>query len=286
MIKFSVVKMGMHFARLGALHVGDKERVAIMGVLNLDPHSFYSGSSFASANEAFTIAVKMIEEQVDIIDIGGASSAPGAPTVSVAIEKKRVRKLIRRLTTDFDVPLSIDTQRASVAKDALACGATIVNDVSGLKSDADMAQIIQDAGASCILMAANQRPGDCHSIPQILSALRESLQLATTANIPLHHIVIDPGIGFGKPVECDLQIIRNLGIFRELDRPILLGISRKNFIGKVLGYSLPEDRLYGSLAATTVAVLKKIHVIRTHDVSPTNDCVRMVQALEFTNGCD
>ena len=278
--------MDMHFARLGPLHVGDKERVAIMGVLNLDPHSFYSGSSFATANEAFTVAAKMIEDQVDIIDIGGASTAPGAPAVSAAIEKKRIRELIRRLTTEFDVPLSIDTQRASVAQEALACGATIVNDVSGLKSDADMAQVIQDAGASCILMAANQRPGDCHSIPQILSALRESLQLASTANIPSYHIVVDPGIGFGKPVECDLEIIRNLRILRKLDRPILLGVSRKNFIGKVLGHPLPEDRLYGSLAATTVALGEKIHVIRTHDVCATIDCVRMVKALQLTNGCD
>ena len=276
----------MHFARLGVLRVGDQERVAIMGILNLDPHSFYSGSSFATANEAFTVAAKMVEEQVDLIDIGGASTAPGAPTVSTDVEKQRIRQLIRRVTNEFNVPVSIDTQRASVAQEALACGATIVNDVSGLKSDTDMAQVIQDAGASCILMATNQRPGDCHSIPQILSALRESLQLATTANIPPNHIVIDPGIGFGKPVECDIQLIRNLSILRELERPILLGVSRKNFIGKVLGYPLPEDRLYGSLAATTVALLEKIHVIRTHDVIATNDCVRMVRALQLTNGCD
>jgi len=276
----------MHFARLGVLRVGDQERVAIMGILNLDPHSFYSGSSFATANEAFTVAAKMVEEQVDLIDIGGASTAPGAPTVSTDVEKQRIKQLIRRVTNEFNVPVSIDTQRASVAQEALACGATIVNDVSGLKSDTDMAQVIQDAGASCILMATNQRPGDCHSIPQILSALRESLQLATTANIPPNHIVIDPGIGFGKPVECDIQLIRNLSILRELERPILLGVSRKNFIGKVLGYPLPEDRLYGSLAATTVALLEKIHVIRTHDVIATNDCVRMVRALQLTNGCD
>jgi dihydropteroate synthase len=135
-------------------------------------------------------------------------------------------------------------------------------------------------------MATNQRPGDCHSVPEIKSALRESLQLATATNIPLKHIVIDPGIGFGKPVECDLQIIRNLGVLHELDRPVLLGVSRKNFIGKVLGYPSPENRLYGSLAITVLAVLEKIHVIRTHDVGATSDCVRMVQALQSAIGCE
>lgn len=278
--------MGRSFARLGSLSVGDDERVAVMGVLNLDPHSFYSGSSFASTDEALVVATKMIEDHVDVIDIGGASTAPGAPAVSEAMEKKRIIQLIKMLTTEFDLPISVDTQRASVAEAALSLGATIVNDVSGLKYDAAMAQVIQDAGASCVLMAANQRPGDCHSVPEIKTALRESLQLATTANIPLDHIVIDPGIGFGKPVECDLSIIRNLSVLHKLDRPVLLGVSRKNFIGKVLGYPSPEKRLYGSLAVTVLAVLEKIHVIRTHDVGATSDCVRMVQALQSATGCE
>jgi dihydropteroate synthase len=278
--------MHMRFARLGSLCVGDSERVAIMGVLNLDPHSFYSQSYFATADEAFKAATRMIEQGADILDIGGVSTAPGSPMVSKATEKKRIINLIRMLSKDFDIPLSIDTQHASIAQTALSLGATIVNDVSGLKCDAAMGGVIQNAGASCILMAANQRPGDCQTIPQILVALRESVKLATAANIPRNHIVIDPGIGFGKPVECDLAIIRNLNAFRELDYPVLLGISRKNFIGEVLGYSSPENRLFGSLAATTVAILEKIHVIRTHDVGATNDCVRMVQALQSARGCE
>jgi len=278
--------MGRHFARLGSLGVGDDERVAVMGVLNLDPHSFYSGSSFASADEALLVVTKMIEDNADVIDVGGASTAPGAPAVSVAGEKKRTIRLIRMLAAEFGVPISIDTQRASVAKEALSVGATIVNDVSGLKHDADMAKVIQDAGASCVVMATNLRPGDCRTINEIKSALRESLQLAAVANIPLEHIVVDPGIGFGKPVECDLQIIKNLSVFRELGRPVLLGVSRKNFIGKVLGYPLPENRLYGSLAVTTVAVLEKIQVIRTHDVGATSDCVSMMQALQLAKGCE
>jgi dihydropteroate synthase len=278
--------MGMRSARLGSLTVGDKERVAIMGVLNLDPHSFYSGSYYTTTKEALSAASKMIEDQVDIIDIGGASTAPGAPSLSAANEKKHVLQLIRKLTKNYDVPISIDTQRASVAQEALSLGATIVNDVSGLKSDKTMGQVIQNAGASCILMASHQQPGDCHTLPQILTALRESLKLATIANIPEHSIVIDPGIGFGKPVECDLQIIQNLVALRDLNRPVLLGVSRKNFIGKVLGYASPKDRLFGSLAATTVALLGRVHVIRTHDVGATRDCVRMVQSLQSVKGCE
>ncbi|MFX0169341.1 MAG: dihydropteroate synthase [Candidatus Hodarchaeota archaeon] len=278
--------MGTLSARLGVVNVGDNDRVAIMGVINLDPNSFFMGSFHATPKNAVSSAIKMIGERVDIIDVGGASSAPGAPPVSVATEKKRIVKIIRRLAKDFDITISIDTQHASVAQLALEEGATIVNDVSGLKRDPAMASVIKDSGASCVLMASKQRPGDCETIPHILSALKESLQIASETGISRRQIVVDPGIGFGKPVDCDLQIITNLTALREVNQPVLIGASRKNFVGEVLGYPLPKDRLYGSLAAVAVALREGVHVIRTHDVVPTQDCVKMVQALYSVRGCD
>ena len=251
-----------------------------MGVINLDPQSFYQPSFFSSLQEVISATERMVDEGVDIVDIGGASTAPGSVPVSIGEEAKRIRSAIRSISKHWDIPVSIDTQSAKVAQIALSEGATIVNDVSGLKSDSSMAAIIKDAGASCIVMAAETSPGDQHTIPEILSALQSSLQIAQSAGISEDYIAIDPGLGFGKPIECDLAIIRNLRDFHVLNQPILLGISRKHFIGQVLRCKSPNDRLHGTVTASTIAILNGIHVLRTHDIRASKDCIRMVEALQ------
>ncbi|MFX1300498.1 MAG: dihydropteroate synthase [Promethearchaeota archaeon] len=266
-------------ARLGSVSVGDNRPVAVMGIINLDPHSFYQNSYYTSSKEVLSAVEIMIAENVDMLDIGGVSTAPGSPIPPVEIEKKRVVGVIQSIVKNWDVPVSIDTSRAPVAQVALEKGATIVNDVSGLKFDPNMAKTIQDAGASCVLMATKNRPGDRTSSTQVISALRRSLYITQTAGIPSNRIVVDPGIGFGKPFQNDLDLIRNLRKIRILRRPILLGVSRKSFIGKILDYPSPQDRLFGTLAAVTIAILEGAHVIRAHDVRATKDCAKMATAI-------
>lgn len=273
-------------AQLGSLTVGDGTPVIIMAVINRDPQSFFHKSFFRAENQALKAIEHMIEDGAKIIDVGGASTAPGTVTVSAGMEEKRVVSLIKKIANNWDIPISIDTQRSVVARKALSVGASIVNDVSGLKSDTIMAKEIRNAGASCILMACEQQPGDCRTIKHINEALTHSIQLASIAEIPLDHITIDPGVGFGKPPECDLVILRDLHMLRKLGCPILIGLSRKAFIGSILGYSSPNDRLSGTLAAVTIAALNGAHIIRAHDVRETRDCVKLVNAIQSDMGCE
>jgi dihydropteroate synthase len=257
-----------------------------MGIINRDPNSFFRGSYYHTQKRAISAAEKMHVEHVDIIDVGGASTAPGTPPVSPDVECERVTGLIKELASRWDTPISIDTQRSSVASESTRYGARIVNDVSGLKSDPQLARTISDAGASAVLMACARQPGDCHSIPMVCDALRESMSIASSAGISVKEIVVDPGIGFGKPAACDLGILRNLHELRILHRPILVSPSRKAFIGRVLGYPSPELRLAGTLAAVTFALLQGVNVIRTHDVRETRDCIGIVNAIQSNRECE
>ena len=268
------------FAQLSNIPLGNNYPVAVMGVINLDPQSFYQASYFGTPQQAVTAAEKMIDDGVDIIDIGGVSTAPGSSVISAEEEIRRVQTVIKQIAQNWDFPISIDTHRAKVAQIALSNGATIVNDVYGLKFDSAMATIIKDTGASCVLMATESRPGDQSTLSEIISSLQASLRIAQNNEIPHNKIVIDPGVGFGKPVNCDLDILRNLEALRVLNQPILLGVSRKHFIGQVLGYEIPSDRLYGTLAVSTFAILKGVNILRTHDVRATKDCIRIVAALQ------
>ena len=257
-----------------------------MGIINRDPNSFFRGSYYHTQRLAIAAADQMQMEHVDIIDVGGASTAPGAPPVSAEVECKRVTELVKELASRWDTPISIDTQRSGVASEAMRCGARIVNDVSGLKSDPHLAKTISDAGGSTVLMACMRQPGDCLSIPTICDALRESIGIALGAGIPIEQIVVDPGIGFGKPLASDLDILRNLGELRALRRPILVSPSRKAFIGRVLGYPSPDSRLAGTLAAVTFALLQGANVIRSHDVRETRDCIGIVNAIQSNRESD
>lgn len=278
--------MSLIRAQLGSLTVGDGIPAIIMGVINRDPQSFFHKSFFRAGKQALNAIEHMIEDGAKIIDIGGASTAPGTVTVSSEIEEKRVVSLIKKIASNWDIPISIDTQRSVVARKALSAGASIVNDVSGLKSDPVMAEEIRNAKASCILMACERQPGDCRTMKHINEALKKSIHLASIAEIPIEQIIIDPGIGFGKPPECDLAILRNLRMLRKLGRPILIGVSRKAFIGSILGYPSPNTRLSGTLAAVTIAALNGAHIVRAHDVRETRDCVKLVNAIQSDTGCE
>ncbi len=273
-------------ARLGNIQVGDNHPVAIMGVINLDPQSFYPQSYYSSPKRAVFAAEEMIEAGADILDIGGVSTAPGTSLVSVEKESTRVQTVIKQISKKWDIPMSVDTYRAEVAEEALSNGATIVNDVTGLKYDSNMASTIKDTGASCVIMATESQPGDQNSLPEIKKSLQASLRIARATGISKKVLVIDPGVGFGKPIACDLEIIRNLKSLRVFKQPLLLGVSRKNFIGQVLGYDSPDDRLYGTLGVSAVAVLNGIHVLRVHDIRATKDCITMVTALQTSRECE
>jgi len=265
--------------KIANIPVGDDSRVIVVGVINVSPESFYKGSIVKSEKDLQKKAMKMIEEGVDIIDVGAMSTAPGVPQIPLSDERERMIFAIRILREIVDIPISADTFRAKVAEAALKEGAAIINDVSGLKADERMAQIISEYNASTIVMAAEKKPGDVGSISKIRSALRKSLQIAVNAGISHESIIIDPGIGFGKSVSEDLYILRNLSRLRFLCKPILVGVSRKSFIGKVLNLKDPDERLIGSLAATAIAVYNGAHLIRTHDVKETLQAVKIAEAI-------
>ena len=272
--------------RIANIPVGDNEPPKIVGVINISPESFYRDSVITvQSDNLINYIEKMVQDGVDIIDVGAASTAPPnkypwAKYVSEAEELERITTFLKNVRSQFDLPISIDTQRASVAEKALNLGANIINDVSGLKHDSKMAQIIAQYDAYTFLMATNKRPGDVHSIYESYYALKKSIEIAYDAGVDPKKIVVDPGIGFGKSTEEDLELIGKLKILKLLQKPILVGISRKAFIGDLLSLPNPKDRLFGSLAATAVAVLNSAHLIRTHDVSPTKQVVTVAYRLK------
>ncbi|MBI3858967.1 MAG: dihydropteroate synthase [Thaumarchaeota archaeon] len=285
----------MVYGELAGLELGDGYPVRVMGAINVSPESFYKGSVKTTPGGISELAATMVKEGADMIDVGGTSTAPYLATeVPLEEEIRRLTIAIGAVRDAVEVPVSVDTPRPLAARAALEAGASIVNDVSGLKHDEGMAKLIAKHGASAILMAheTKHRPGG--PMRRILAALKETLELAAKAGIPEGKIVIDPGLGFFRkegrgfgfsPAEelpwyaWDCTVIRELGQLRSLGRPSCISISRKSFIGKVLGLEKPEERLVGSLAATAIAVFNGIHLVRTHDVSATIQAVRMAESI-------
>ena len=269
------------FVEIAGLRIGDKYPVRVMGVINLSPESFYKGSVAVGEDEIRQTIVKLDKEGADIIDIGGASTAPmkiyGTQEIPVQDELRRITSAIDIITSTTKLPLSIDTVSSKVAEKALDMGVTAINDISGLKADPEMAGIVSDRAAPVILMA-NCKPY-CDCIQASLESLRESLSIALDAGIDKSMIMVDPGVGFGKPPKVDFDILRNLCAFTVLDQPILIGVSRKAFIGSLLDQSDPANRLIGSIAATSVAVYNGANIIRTHDVKETRLAVRIGEAI-------
>jgi dihydropteroate synthase len=262
------------------------ERALIMGIINVTPDSFSDGGRFASPEQAVEEGIRMAEEGADILDIGGESTRPGSDPVSPEEEMRRVIPVIQGLALRIDLPLSIDTMKASVACRALLEGAEIVNDVSAMGYDDTMAKIVADAGAAVVLMHMRGVPksmqaGDLayHSLRgEIISYLKERIERAGDIGIDPVQIIVDPGIGFGKTTEDNMRLIRYLREFRIMGRPIMVGASRKAFIGRVTG-GAPVERDEGTAVAVTAAILNGGQIIRVHDVAKMKKVATMADAL-------
>lgn len=271
-------------ATLAGIKVGDDHPVRIVGVINASPESFYPGSVRRGRRALQQRARQLVGEGADFIDIGAMSTAPyvhGA--ISAAEEERRLVAAISAVRDVVGVPLSADTQRGTVAAAALAAGATIINDVSGLRADPQMAAVARQAHG-VVLMACEHAPSTAAPLVVISALLRQCLARARRGRIPAGRIVLDPGIGFFRHAALpwyalDCVVLNQLSCLRRLGRPLLVGISRKSFIGKLTGRSAVADRLHGSVAATAIAVYNGAALVRTHDVAATVDAVRVAEAL-------
>ena len=261
------------------------KRTLIMGVLNVTPDSFSDGGLYADADIAVKRAHEMVAQGADVIDIGGESSRPGSEPVSIDEELHRVLPVIKRIVQELDVLISIDTYKSTVAEYALEAGAHIVNDISGLNFDPNMAKLAADTGVPVILMHIQGTPKNMQAAPQyhaliseIILYLRNSIEHAETAGVSPEKIIIDPGIGFGKTMEHNLEIIRRLKEFRCLGKPILIGTSRKSFIGKILDLPV-EERIEGTIATVVASIINGADIVRVHDVKQVQRAVKMVDAI-------
>ncbi len=258
------------------------ERTYIMGVVNLSPDSF-SGDGLGDDIEATVAqARRMVAEGADIIDVGGESTRPGTEPMSVADiddELRLVIPAIERLAAEITVPISIDTYKSRVASRALEAGASMINDIWGLKRDPGIAHIAAGAGVPLILMA-NQRdaPPKVGIMAKVLSDLAAGIKIALEAGVPPEDIIVDPGIGFGKTLEQNLELVNRLGELSRLGKPVLLGASRKSMIGLVLDLP-PDKRLEGNLAVTAIGIANGADMVRVHDVRPTALVCRMSDAI-------
>lgn len=269
------------------------ERTLIMGILNVTPDSFSDGGQFVTVDSALAHAEQMIAEGADIIDVGGESTRPGGEPVSVEEEIKRVVPVIEALAQRTSVPISVDTTKSEVARAALDAGAAIVNDISALRFDFYVADVVARAGAGLVLMHSRGTPATMHRLPPVADIMHEvthslhaSINMAERRGVKRESIVIDPGIGFGKSQEQNLELIAKLDqlIAALPDYPLLIGTSRKSFIGRLLadesGTPAPaEDRLHGTLATITAAILKGPHIVRVHDVKATKEVIRVTESI-------
>ena len=265
------------------------ERALIMGVLNVTPDSFHDGGKYTSTDAALRRAETMAGEGADIIDIGGESTRPGSEGVSVEEELARVVPVIREIRKRLDTPLSIDTTKALVARAALAEGASIVNDISGLKFGTGLAEAAAEFGAAMILMHTSSRPRDMQEkteyeslIDDILESLRESMRKASAAGVREENIIIDPGFGFGKTAAQNLTLLKELARFRGLGRPILIGTSHKSFIGAV-AEGPSGGRLEGTAATVAIGIMNGASIVRVHDVGHMKKIALMADAVKDVN---
>lgn len=261
-------------------------RTAVMGVLNVTPDSFSDGGRFFSRNRAVEHGLFMARSGADIIDVGGESTRPFSEPVSLDQEMERVIPVVEALSREVDVTIGVDTTKAEVARAAIESGAALLNDVSALRFDPEIAGVAASFGVPVVLMHMKGNPGNMQEAPEygdligeILAFFEDAIRRATTAGIRKEQIILDPGIGFGKTFDHNLQIIRDLDRFSVLDRPLLLGCSRKSFIGRILGKG-PDDRDVGTLGAHAAGVMKGAHLVRVHNVPMTVDALRVLDAVK------
>jgi len=279
-------------------HIGERtlpigERTLVMGVLNVTPDSFSDGDKFLTLDKAIAHAEQMTADGADIIDVGGESTRPGGEPVTAEEEIQRVVPIIKELTKRSDKPVSIDTTKSEVARAALDAGASIVNDISGLRFDFYVADAAARANAGLILMHSRGTPATLHRlppvadiIPEVINSLRASVHLAERRGVKRQSMVIDPGIGFGKSQVQNLELIARLDqlIAAFPDLPVLVGTSRKSFIGRILIDSdgtpaTASERLHGTIASTVAAVIHGAHIVRVHDVKASVDAVKTIEAI-------
>ena len=282
-----------HMNRLGGVEVGRGRPVRIMGILNASPESFYKKSVRTSVDGIRDAVLGMERDGADFADVGGMSTAPYLrASTSEGTESRRVVRTVRAIREVSDIPVSVDTCRASVARAALECGADIVNDVSGLKFDSDMPGVIAEFKPSLVLGAYGTGTATGDLVEYARSALGQSVKIARDCGVPAGSIVLDPAIGFFRRSGSDGPFTRIRGDWTERDiltvrrlefigqgRPVLVSVSNKSFLGKMLGHDAPADRLYGSVAAEAVAVINGADIIRTHNVAQTRDAVTVASGL-------
>ncbi len=260
-------------------------RVHLMGILNVTPDSFSDGGRFLAPDAAVAHAVAMVEAGADIIDIGAESTRPGSTPVNEQEEIRRLIPVIGEVCRRVTVPVSVDTTKASVAKLALEAGAAIINDISALRNDGEMGTVVAEAGAGLVLMHAQGTPQTMQQAPayhdvvaEVRQFLAERVQTALEFHIRPAQIMLDPGIGFGKNLDHNLTLLAHIPELASLGYPLLVGVSRKAFIGQVLGRPV-EQRMMGAAAASAMAILGGARVIRVHDVGAIRDVVTMIEAI-------
>ncbi len=264
-------------------------KTVIMGVLNVTPDSFFDGGRYLELDNALGQIDQMINDGADIIDIGGESTRPGSYGVSERVELDRVMPVIKAAVKRFNVPISIDTTKSAVAKADLEEGASMVNDISGLKFEPEIANIVADHDAGIVVMHTPSRPMDMQNhtnydsvVRDIVKSLNDSVESAESAGVSPYSIVVDPGIGFGKTTEQNLKLLKCLREFLILRKPVMIGTSRKSFIGKIIGSDNLEDRLEGTSATVAIGIMNGASLIRVHDVKYMRRVANIVDATIST----
>jgi dihydropteroate synthase len=262
------------------------DRTYIMGILNVTPDSFSDGGLFNNPEAAIEQARYLVNAGADILDIGGQSTRPGAVDISLEEELNRVVPVIESIRQELSIPISVDTTKAAVAEAAVAAGADMINDISGATFDSDMLPTVAELGVPIVLMHMRGTPQTMQKmtdyedlIGEIYEFLQNRIEAAIASNIPLHNILIDPGIGFAKNYDQNLEILRRLPEFRGLNCPILVGVSRKSFIGHILNQPDPKERVWGTAGACASAIAGDCDILRVHDVKEMHDICRVADAI-------
>jgi dihydropteroate synthase len=284
--------METHFWKLARRALPYGERTLVMGILNVTPDSFSDGGEFFDTGRAVERAEQMVAQGADILDVGGESTRPGGARVSVDEEIRRVVPVLSALAGRIAVPISVDTTKASVARAALDAGAEVVNDISGLRFDPGLADEVARARAGLVLMHSRGEIETLHALPpvadimlEVVESLRRSIAGAVRRGVPRDSLAVDPGIGFGKSQEQNVELVARMDTLAHEfpDMPLLVGTSRKRFIGALLGGAPVEERLHGTMASVAAAVLRGASIVRVHDVRAAVETVRIADAIKAVN---
>jgi dihydropteroate synthase len=264
--------------RIGQKDFNTANHTYIMGILNVTPDSFSDGGKWNDKDRALKHVEEMIADGMDIVDVGGESTRPGYTKLSDEEEMSRVLPIIEGIKSNFDVPISLDTYKSKVAQAGITAGADMINDIWGLKYDDDMAKVIAESGVACCLMHNRKEPNYDNFLRNVVADLAETIRIAEQAGIADEKIIIDPGVGFAKTYQNNLDIINNLEELNMFGYPVLLACSRKSVIGLTLGQSI-ENRVEGTIVTTVMAVMKGCGFVRVHDVKENRRAIKMAEAI-------